>query len=419
MNFGLVPAHTGDCRGRRTCVHKETSMWSFFALSSLSLILLVSTTGVSMDATRLKSGRPAVKRGLLLVLVAVILLVANLGCNKEKETENQGQGQEAGQVQAPPETRETRLLAQLQDYLGVLVDTDKPQLRYYLDQGQESRKKREYADAVDFFQQALDLNLSDQERLPFFVLMGNCEAYLKEYTAAINYYYQAERVCKNIQDDSTLVLVYSNLALAYQLADEPKGALGAYFDLLGAFKKLKEIPGEKSTLANIGFIYQTLGEVDSASYYHRKSLEMSSEGTSSVAEAAQLNNLALTYHARGMPDSALALFDEALSLFREAGDKNEEASVLVNLGLIYQEKKDVPKAVEYYQSALGIDSTTGNVMGQAGDFTNLGSAWEQGGDLTKAKQYYQQALSLFQQAGAKKEADFVAQSLQRVEGKLK
>jgi tetratricopeptide (TPR) repeat protein len=394
-------------------------MWSFLVLSSLSLILLVSTAGVFIDVEGFKSCRFALKRSLLFALMAAILVVANLGCSKEKKTENQGQGQEAGQARAPQQTREAKLLAQLQDYLGVLVQTDKPQVSYYLDQGQEFRKKGEYADAVDVFQQALDLHLSDQERLPFFVLMGNCEAYLKQYTPAINYYYQAERMCKNTQDDTALVLVYSNLALTYQLAEEPKGALGAYFDLLGTFKKLKEIPGQKSTLGNIAFIYQTLGEVDSASYYQRKSLEMPSEGTSSVAEAAQINNLALTYHARGMPDSALALFDKALSMFREAGDKSEEASVLVNLGLIYQEKKDVPKAVEYYQSALGIDSATGNLMGQGGDLTNLGSAWEQGGDLTKAKQYYQQALSLFQQVDAKKEADFVSQSLQRVQGKLK
>ncbi len=417
--IGLAPADTGDSLGRTTHVHKETNMWSALLWSFICLILLAGTVRVVMGAGGCRLSRLAVKESLLLAVMVVVLVAANVRCSKEKKTEDQGRESETGQVQTPQETRETQLLAQLQDYLGVLVDTDKPQLRYYLDQGQESRKKGEYADALDVFQQALDLNLSDQERLPFFVLMGNCEAYLKEYTAAINYYYQAERVCKNTQDDSSLVLVYSNLALAYQLAEEPKGALGAYFDLLGVFRRLKETPGQRSTLANIGFIYQTLGEVDSASYYHRKSLEMPSEGTSSVAQAAQMNNLALTYHARGMPDSALALFDKALSLFREAGDKSEEASVLVNLGLIYQEKKDVPKAVEYYQSALGIDSTTGNMMGQAGDFTNLGSALEQGGDLAKAKQYYQRALSLFQQAGAKKEADFVGQSLQRVEGKLR
>jgi tetratricopeptide (TPR) repeat protein len=392
-------------------------MRSFSVSSRISPILPVESAGVFMDAKDRQWGRFAVRKGLVFALMAAVLLVANLGCSKEKNGESQGQ--QAGQVQTKPETRETRLLAQLQDYLGALVQTDKPQVRYYLDQGQEFRKKGEYADAVDVFQQALDLHLSDQERLPFFVLMGNCEAHLKEYTAAINYYYQAERMCKNTQDDTALVLVYSNLALAYQLAEEPKGALGAYFDLLGVFKKLKEIPGQKSALGNIAFIYQTVGEVDSASYYQRQALELPSEGTSSLAEAAQINNLALTYHSRGMSDSALALFDKALSMFREAGDKSEEATVLVNLGLIYQEKNDVPKAVEYYESALGIDSAMGNVMGRAGDLTNLGSAWEQGGDLRKAKGYYQQALLFFQQAEAKKEADFVSQSLQRVEGKLK
>jgi len=394
-------------------------MWFTLLLSLVALISLLAMAKVVMDVKRKKSSGFVVKESVFFVLMVVLLVTADIQCTKEKKTEEQGEAEKVGQVMTPEETRQANLLSQLQDFLGVLVNADKPQLRYYLDQGQEYRRKKEFAAALDVFEQALELNLSDQERLPFFVLMGNCEAYLKEYTAAINYYYQAERICKETQDDSTLMLVYTDLALAYQLTDEPKGALVAYFDLLQLLKKLKDVPGQKNALANIGFIYQTVGQVDSASYYHQRSLDLPSDGTASVAEAAQMNNLALTYSSRGMPDSALVLFEKALSLFREAGDKREEASVLVNVGLIYQEKGDLPQAVQYYQNAFVIDSTIGTTMGQAGDLTNLGSAYEQGEDLSKAKQFYGRALSLFEQLSATKEADFVRQSLQRVEGKLK
>jgi tetratricopeptide (TPR) repeat protein len=406
-----------DLSNRDVYVDKEKNMWSFVLLGLVVLIFVLSILKVSQDVKRKKSGRLIVKESFSLLAVIILLAIVDIRCAKEKEAKQEGKEEVAGEQATTEESREADLLAQLQDYLGVLTDSDKPQLKYYLEDGQEQSRKKEYAEAVDVFEQALELNISDEERFPFFILLGNGEAHLGEYTAAINYYYQAEGICKGIGDDTALVVVYSNLALVHRLADEPKGALGMYFNLLQLFRKLGDSLGEKNTLANIGFMYQTQGEADSASYYHRKSLEIPGSEAGLLAEAAQMNNLALTYSSRGMPDSALALYQQALTLFRQAGDRREEASVLVNMGLIYQEKKDLQEAVGYYQSAFSIDSALGSVRGQAGDLTNLGSVSEQEGDLAKAKEFYQRALSLFEQVDAKNEVEFVRQNIRRVESK--
>lgn len=354
---------------------------------------------------------------VVLSILAIVLITAGLSCSGEDKTEQEA---EVEPTLTKEEKQERRLLSQLQDYIGELSEADRPQIAHLFRVGLEYKMNEGYLDALETFKQALDLNLYDEERLAFFILMGNCEAHLKEYTSAINYYYQAERLGRQAKNDTALTVTYSNLALAFQLEKDLHGALDNYFSLLKVYQEMGDVQGQRNTLAAIGLMYQIKGEVDSASVYHKKSLELDAPGAapSIFAEAAQLNNLALTYRQKGELDSALALHKQALMLFQTAEDYGNAASVLTNMGLIYQEKGDAGQALEYHRQALAIDSTIGHLMGQAGDLTNIGSVLEQEGKLAEAKETYQRALSLFEKAKAEAEVEFVRQNIQRVEKKL-
>lgn len=383
------------------------------------LICLLSARKTLSSARRKTSAGFAAREGTVFLLV-IVLITAGFSCSGEdKSKTEEGAGVEPSATKA--EKQEKKLLSEIQDYLGKLSDADRPQVAHFATVGLEYKVSEEYADAIGVFKQAMELNLHDEERLAFFILMGNCEAHLEEYTSAINYYFQAERLGKETGNDTALTVTYSNLALAYQLDKDLGGALDNYFSLLEVYRKLGNVRGQKNTLANIGWIYQVKGNVDSASVYHKRSLELEVPGAapSIFAEAAQLNNLALTYRSKGDLDSALVLHGRALMLFQTAGDYGNAASVLTNIGLIYQEKGDAQKALEYHHQALQIDSTIGHLMGQGGDLTNIGSVLEQEGNLAEAKESYQRALSFFEKMEAKSEMEFVRQSIQRVEEKLR
>lgn len=395
-------------------------MWSTILLLLVILIFILSIIKISMDVKRKRSKSFIIKEGIILFLVLIALIIVDIRFVKESKIKEKSTEELEGETQTTiEEDRERGLLSQLQDYIGALNDTDKPQVLLFLRQGLEYKIKEKYFEALEIFRQTLDLNLSGKERLAFFILMGNCEAHLGEYNSAINYYYQAERLCKATDSDTALAVVYSNLALAHQLEDESDGALENYFNLLTLFRKMGNSSGEKNTLADIGFIYQIKGNVDSASVYHKRSLEIPATDFDLLAQAAQMNNLALTCKSKGQLDSALALHQQALLLFQKAGDKKDEASVLGNIGLIYQEMGGLEKALEYHQKAFEIDSAIGDLMGQAGDLTNIGSILEQEEDFSKAKEFYQSALFLFEKIDAKREIEFVRGNIQRVEKKLK
>ncbi|HEX7400908.1 MAG TPA: tetratricopeptide repeat protein [candidate division Zixibacteria bacterium] len=370
----------------------------------------------------LKQGR---SKGVIVLQVILLLgiigffVISQNGVKKGHELES-GRTDNTKTETAEVETgRVTNLLFGLEDYFGELNQTDNPQAQLYLRQGLEYRVNREYPQSLETFAQVLDSNLTEGERLGFLILTGNSEAFLKNYDDAINYHYQAEKLAKSTDQDTALAVVYSNLALLYQLNDDPKGALGNYFNLLVVDRRLEDKSGEKNSLANIGFIYQMLGNTDSAEVYHKRSLEVASTPEDLLTQAAQLNNLALTYRNKGMPDSALVLYSQSLLLFQQAGNDKDAASVLTNVGLIYQEKGNLEQALDYHRQAWAIDSTLGDLMGQAGDLANIGSALEQKGEFTQALDFYRRSVSLFENAGAKKETEFVKESVRRVESKIK
>ena len=376
-------------------------MSSFVPWIILILIAIFFAGKIYRD---IKQGR---SKGIILVQTILILGIIGFFVISQHRREDEHRMGMGGEDSTKAETmgeaeagRVNNLLSGLQDYFGDLNRTEDTAVQLYLRQGLEYRVDGEYSQARQVFTQALDSNLTQGERLGFLVLTGNTEAFLKRYDAAINYHYQAEKLAKSIGHD-------------------PKGALVSYFNLLAQERKFKDKTGEMNSLANIGFIYQMLGNTDSAEVYHKRSLEITVTSEDLLTQAAQFNNLAMTYRNKGMPDSALTLYSQSFVLFQQAGDPKDAASVLTNVGLIYQEKGNLEQALDYHRRAWVIDSTLGDLMGQAGDLTNIGSALEQKGEFTQALDYYRRSASLFEKAGAKKETEFVKENIRRVEGKIK
>jgi tetratricopeptide (TPR) repeat protein len=395
-------------------------MWSTIILILLILIFLLSVFKISLDVKRKRSTGFIIIEGFIFLLVLVVLAIVDIRYVREFKFSGRGEQpqKEEEQITQKEEWRK-RLLSQIRDYIGALSYTGKPQVEQILKQGLERKANEEYLDALNVFKQALDVKLTDGEKLAFFVLMGNAEAYLKEYNSAINHYFQAERLGKETGNDTALAIVYSNLAVVHQLEDDLDGSLEHYFNLLDVFRKIDHGPGEKSALASIGFIYQMKGEKDSASFYHKRSLEVMGTDLDLLAEAAEMNNLALIYKAAGQLDTALMLHQRALQLIHQAGDRKDEANVLSNIGLIYQETGELELALTYHREAFDIDSSRDDMMGQAVDLTNIGSVLEQKGDLAEAKEIYVRALNLFRQMEAKGEIKFVEENIKRVSRKLK
>ncbi|KPK74816.1 MAG: hypothetical protein AMJ89_05395, partial [candidate division Zixibacteria bacterium SM23_73] len=241
-------------------------MWATILIILAILILALSIIKIWLD---LKRGKPKgfiIKEGIFLLLVAVVLLVIDvrfLGKPgvREKKEEVPKLEERAGLESDPVK----RLLVQLQDYIGGLGKTDKPQLKLLFKKGMEYRMKEDYSNALETFRLGLDLKLKDSEKIALYILMGNSSAFLKDYENADYFYYEAVSLSEEIKNDTALVVSLTNLALLNQIAEDLDKALENYLKLLEVFKRTGNKRAEQNTYANIGLIYQMKGDLDSAS----------------------------------------------------------------------------------------------------------------------------------------------------------
>lgn len=107
---------------------------------------------------------------------------------------------------------------------------------------------------------------------------------------------------------------------------------------------IKVYPSRYEAYSNAGYVWQHLGDNDSAYYYYAKAYELAPD------ELLVLENFAsLCYN--------MKRYDEAVGLYQKILVKDpKHASALARLGDIYGHKEEFEKAVDYYNQALEIEN---------------------------------------------------------------
>jgi tetratricopeptide (TPR) repeat protein len=144
-------------------------------------------------------------------------------------------------------------------------------------------------------------------------------------------------------------------------------------------KKSQSIDFAKSTkkyyadaLNNLGYIYDTKGDVSKALECYGKSLKIQEEIKNKHGIASSLNNIGYVYDNLGNIPVALEYYSKSLKIKEESNDLNGMANSFNNIGTIYQNQGDANKALEYYNKSLKIQEKIGNTEGVAVAFNNIG-----------------------------------------------
>jgi len=103
---------------------------------------------------------------------------------------------------------------------------------------------------------------------------------------------------------------------------------------------------------------------------------------SSLADA--LNNIGYIYDSQGDIPKALEYFHKSLKIREDIGDKKGIAISLNNIGNIYKNQGDIPKALEYFHKSLIISEEIGNKQGIALSLNNIGRIYNNKGEIPKA-----------------------------------
>jgi tetratricopeptide (TPR) repeat protein len=225
----------------------------------------------------------------------------------------------------------------------------------YLDEGLRLASQRRFADAIEAFTRALELD------------SGFHAAYLQRGLALIASISKVTDVEENFASFTTVV--YGKI-----LSGQEKAVMDrAIADFNQAIRLDQNVP---FAYLFRGGAYYAKGDHDRAIADYTEAIRLS------PAYASAYSNRGSVYNAKGDYDRAITDFDQAIRISRN------DASAYNNRGGAYYRKGDYDQAIEDYTKAIRLDPN------DATSYSNRGRAYESKGDYDRAMADYDQAVRL-------------------------
>ena len=306
-----------------------------------------------------------------------------------------------------------------------------------------------YVEAIDFYQQALEISQRlDNRDFEFNALNIISVQYqsLARYDKAIEIAIQTEQIAKETKSPQFLLRSTVWLARLYDdLGDFPE-AFKRYTEAQDLAEDLKDINTQLTVLNNLGLISSIQGDYTAALDAHNQALtlnqtirtqlnapnaietlgescflwtnndfDITDPQVQRLAEYARqlclestweseqtiLNNIGGVYAEQGRYQESLDLRNRSLDIVKDLNDPASEAKLINNIGNIHLEQGKYTEALASFQAALAIEESIDARAGMATSLNNIAIAYDNQGEYTLALEYYQQALQLITDIGLK------------------
>ena len=209
-----------------------------------------------------------------------------------------------------------------------------------------------------------------------------------EYTRLIQY-------CDELGETSiNRPACIANLGRVYQELGQNDDALRCHREALELYEKAHDDAGTAEQLAHLASVLQASGQFAEALEHLHRAAKLDEAAANQAALAADYNSLGILCQQLSRPDEALGHHQRALALHQELGNDVGVANQLANLAAIHRARGDPQAARECYQKAWVIDSRTNSTLAQVADLCNLGLVFQDLGDMEKASTCLQQAIEL-------------------------
>ncbi|HEX2272155.1 MAG TPA: tetratricopeptide repeat protein, partial [Pyrinomonadaceae bacterium] len=209
---------------------------------------------------------------------------------------------------------------------------------------------------------------------------------------AIEQYGEALRLMREAGDRRGEAMTIANMGMIYNRLGEPQKAIEHLDQALAGWRSIGDRHLEVITLSIKGGVYYGRGEPQKALESYSLALPVTRAVGDQSGEAGMFTQIGSIYRLLGEPQAALDHFAQALPLWHAVGDRRNEATVLNNMGTVYHLLGDSQKALHYFQQALPLARAISDRRNEAAILTNMGNVYNVLGEPEKALQYLDQAL---------------------------
>ncbi|MDJ0798020.1 MAG: tetratricopeptide repeat protein [Calothrix sp. MO_167.B12] len=220
-----------------------------------------------------------------------------------------------------------------------------------------AQELREYQQARDYYQQALEINIEYGDKYncaSTYHQLGYVAQELGEYHQARDYYQQALEINIEYGDKYNCASTYHQLGMVAQELGEYHQARDYYQQALEIFIEYGDKYKYANTYHNLGIVAQKLGEYHQARDYYQKALKIFIEYENRYSCARIYHNLGVVAHELGEYHQARDYYQQALEIFIEYGDKYSCASTYYQLGKVAEELGELGSAKTNYLQDLVI-----------------------------------------------------------------
>lgn len=177
---------------------------------------------------------------------------------------------------------------------------------------------------------------------------------LKEYE--LGNYIESITLSKNLiasynKTDSLLAYAYVYLGNSYYRFDDYDIALDCYFKAAEIQKNLKRYNAYSRAIANVGLIYIRLGNFEKALGYYTQAINIRTRNNLKP-DPLNYNNIARIFIRQKIHRTALLYLDSALHIAKQQNNSLQEYYSLRNKGFSFNTQKKYKEAIEYYTIAV-------------------------------------------------------------------
>ncbi|UCG70643.1 MAG: DUF2791 family P-loop domain-containing protein [Thermoplasmata archaeon] len=252
---------------------------------------------------------------------------------------------------------------------------------HYLRKAAEKAKK-EYSneEAIRLYDQALELEENDEERIQLFESLGDIYAVIGEYTKSIDCYNNALSLAVEKRRKAGLS---AKIGGVLEKKGEYSESVRICFD---ALEKVKGEGCKEEAIAQriIGVCNWHIGKYNEALEYLEDSMEIQKKLEDQASVVTCLNDIGRLHKVKLDYEKALESFNKALEISQEIDILAGTAISLKNIGTIYHLRGHIPIGIEYYRRSLKMEEKIGNQSAISLCHYNIANAcgimdeWEKG-----------------------------------------
>jgi tetratricopeptide (TPR) repeat protein len=287
-------------------------------------------------------------------------------------------------------------------HLGVTIFEEKQKgilsAGIYHQLGMVAREQRQWEQAEQYYQQALDIKIEFKDRysqVSTYQQLGMAAQEQRQWEQAEQYYQQALEIKIEFNDRHEQASTYHQLGMVAEEQRQWEQAEQCYKQALDIYIDFKDRYSQASTYQQLGNVALEQRQWVQAEQYYQQALEIYIKFKDRHAQAGTYFQLGRVAQEQRQWAQAEQYYQQTLEIYIEFKDRHAQAGTYHRLGIVAQEVRQQAQAEKHYQKALEIFVEFKDRHAQAGTYHQLGNVALEHRQWERAEQYYQQALEIY------------------------